>query len=81
MVICTFSRKAEEVLVYKDNLGLQYLAGGLFSEHLPYVVVGGPFLNAQRSKEELLDLLDDDVLLHRHAYSWMAGFTHRHEIL
>ncbi|SFN73588.1 helix-turn-helix domain-containing protein [Proteiniclasticum ruminis] len=60
MVKSTFTRKAEEVLVYKDNLGLQYLAVSLFSEQLPYVVVGGPFLNAHVSKEELLDLLEEN---------------------
>lgn len=60
MVKSTFTRKAEEVLVYKDNLGLQYLAVSLFSEQQPYVVVGGPFLNAHVSKEELLDLLEEN---------------------
>src|SRR5690554_3487643 len=38
-------RDEEEVLVFKDNLGLQYLAVLVEEGGKRYVVVGGPFLN------------------------------------
>lgn len=54
------NRKEDEVLVFKDNLGLQYI--GVMTEKLGarYIVVGGPFLNAHVSKEELLQILEEN---------------------
>lgn len=53
-------RDEEEVLVFKDNLGLQYLAVLVEEGGKRYVVVGGPFLNAHVSYEELLQILEEN---------------------
>lgn len=55
-------REEEEVLVYKDNLGLQYLALLVEVSGKSYVVVGGPFLNAHVAAEDLQRILEENKI-------------------